>query len=656
MMQLLQTLLADREDERAERQANIAALQQIANQGHGNHDHPGSKLKNFQNTNPPVFSKTEEPLDADDWLQTMENNLEVAGVDENEKVLFATHYLAGPARAWWTSARALNAGQMMTWADFKLKFSKYHVPPGLIKKMRDEFRELKQGRMSVVEYRDRFLTLSRYAPDETDTTEKRKERFLNGLHDEMQTVLVNIPFADLEALVDSAIQMEGKLHQANENRKRRMMHQSGPSNTPRAPANNNPNNSNTAPRTGSNAIPVTPKDKATITCYECGVVGHYSNECPKRLAKLAGNTSAPAQQQRRVSTGKKFAPNNPNNRGGRLYHMNAEEAQEAPDVVLAHATMSNTSTTPSWISPYTPLIARTPTEPGRRAPTTSLARRERHGDVAVHGPMEPNEPLNTKFYQLGNGGELIFEHDLNALSDFLGRPHPEFHGIEVNDQVGGELQWIITADLRGKLEPPTSERILFSFRESNWLDGLARGLQEALARLCGQNVVRILASRYAHLVRRDAMGVPMELQSHPQLRHHAEHLDYMLYHTQKELDNSRAYANQTHLALITHGDAIKQLSRDRNKLRLKCAKKDVTITRLRAQIASLEATVKAQEEQLMEIEEDEAGADLRGGDAFLSDDDDYEEDEFTEEEDYAFLEPGPDDVVPIDIEDEGSHT
>ncbi|KAK1644202.1 hypothetical protein QYE76_062007 [Lolium multiflorum] len=94
----------------------------------------------------------------------MENNLEVAGVEANDKVLFATHYLAGPARAWWTSARALNAGQMMTWADFKLKFSKYHVPPGLIKKMRDEFRELKQGRMTVVEYREKFLTLSRNKP------------------------------------------------------------------------------------------------------------------------------------------------------------------------------------------------------------------------------------------------------------------------------------------------------------------------------------------------------------------------------------------------------------------------------------------------------------------------------------------------------------
>ncbi|KAK1682474.1 hypothetical protein QYE76_043322 [Lolium multiflorum] len=81
----------------------------------------------------------------------MENNLEVAGVEATEKVLFATHYLAGPARAWWTTTRAMNAGQIMTWADFKLKFSKYHVPPGLIKKMRDEFRELKQRRMSMVE-------------------------------------------------------------------------------------------------------------------------------------------------------------------------------------------------------------------------------------------------------------------------------------------------------------------------------------------------------------------------------------------------------------------------------------------------------------------------------------------------------------------------
>ncbi|KAK1644147.1 hypothetical protein QYE76_061952 [Lolium multiflorum] len=250
--------------------------------------------------------------------------------------------------------------------------------------------------------------------------------------------------------------------------------------------------------------------------------------------------------------------------------------------------------------------------------------------------MEPNEPINTKFYQLGNGGSLIFEHDLNAVSDFLGRPHPEFHGVQLDDTPGGELQWVITADLRGKMEPPTSERILFSFRESNWLDGLARGLQEALARLCGQNVVRILASRYAHLVRRDAMGVPMELQPHPE----------------RDLDATRAYANQTHAHIIEQGEAIKLLNNDRKSLRQQRAKKDATIVRLRAKIASLEATVKAQEDQIRELEDDDGGIDLQGGGAFLSDDDDFEEDEFTEEEDYEFLEAGPDDYVPIDVEDE----
>src|SRR4051812_23611605 len=120
----------------------------------------------------------------------------------------------------------------MTWEEFKVKFSRTHVPPGLIQRMRDEFRELKQGRMTVVEYCDKFLSLDRYAPDEIDTEAKKKERFLNGLHDEMQTVLVNIPFANIEALVDSTIQMEGKINQANENLKSRMMHQPGTHHTP----------------------------------------------------------------------------------------------------------------------------------------------------------------------------------------------------------------------------------------------------------------------------------------------------------------------------------------------------------------------------------------------------------------------------------------
>ncbi|KAK1605942.1 hypothetical protein QYE76_029615 [Lolium multiflorum] len=226
------------------------------------------------------------------------------------------------------------------------------------------------------------------------------------------------------------------------------------------------------------------------------------------------------------------------------------------------------------------------------------------------------EPVNTKFYQLGNGGSLIFEHDLNALSDHLDRPHPEFHGAQISDQPGGELQWIITADLRGKMEPPTSERILFSFMESNWLDGLARALQEGLARLCGMSGEALKHPRFSHL----------------------------------DLDNARSYANQTHLALTEHADAIKLLAKDRKTLRRQKAKKDATIARLRAKIASLEATVKAQEDQLNEMEQD--GEDIQGGSDFLSDDNDFEDDENTEGEDYDFLDDGEDDHTPLDVDDD----
>jgi hypothetical protein len=260
------------------------------------------------------------------------------------------------------------------------------------------------------------------------------------------------------------------------------------------------------------------------------------------------------------------------------------------------------------------------------------------------------EPMNTKFYQLGNGGSLVFEHDLNALSDHLGRPHPEFHGVQVNDQPGGELQWIITADLRGKMETPTSERILFSFRESNWLDGLARALQEALARLCGMSGEALRSPRFSHLARRNSAGEPMDMSPHPELKHHVEHLDFILYHTQQDLDHAREYANQTHAHIIEQGEAIKLLNNDRKTLRQQRAKKDATITRLRAKIAALEATVKAQEEQMKKMEED--GDDIQGGSAFLSDDDDFEEDENTEEEDYEFLDAGEDDHVAIDVDED----
>jgi hypothetical protein len=150
--QLLRLMMEDHEAPRVERQANLATLQHLAqiatnhnNNGGNGDDEPRSKLRDFQNSNPPTFTNSTEPLDADDWLRTIENKLEYVGVGPNEKVLYAIHFLAGAAGAWWENVRAMQPkDQVMTWDDFKTKFRKAHIPSGLIKLMRNKFLNLKQ--------------------------------------------------------------------------------------------------------------------------------------------------------------------------------------------------------------------------------------------------------------------------------------------------------------------------------------------------------------------------------------------------------------------------------------------------------------------------------------------------------------------------------
>jgi hypothetical protein len=222
-------MLEDREAIRAKCQANLATLQHLAqmttnHNNNGGNGEPQNKLRDFQNSNPLVFSKSTEPFDADDWLHTMENKLEYAGVGANDKVLYATHFLPGAAGAWWQNVRAMQPeGQVMTWEAFKTKFRKAHVPSGLIKIMRDKFLNLKQGGMSVPEYLDKFTTWGRYARNDIDTDEKKRERFLNGLQEELQTYQVAVHYLDIEAMVDAAIMVEDKNKAARESRKRRMM-------------------------------------------------------------------------------------------------------------------------------------------------------------------------------------------------------------------------------------------------------------------------------------------------------------------------------------------------------------------------------------------------------------------------------------------------
>jgi hypothetical protein len=72
---------------------------------------------------------------------------------------------------------------------------------------KEEFLALKQGPLSVSEYRDKFLQLSCYAPEDVNTDAKRQYRFLRGLVDPLHYQLMNPTF---QHLIDRAIMIERK--------------------------------------------------------------------------------------------------------------------------------------------------------------------------------------------------------------------------------------------------------------------------------------------------------------------------------------------------------------------------------------------------------------------------------------------------------------
>jgi hypothetical protein len=172
---------------------------------------PHDKHQEFMSHKPPTFASSPDPLDAYDWLKSIEKMLNIAQCSDREKVLYASGRLTGPATDWWDSYVATHdVADTITWAEFSTQFRNYHILAGLMKINKKEFLSLKQGNMSVSEYRDKFIQLSRYALDEVAEDERKQEHFIEGLNGPLQYALVAHTFPSYQRLLDKALTIEHK--------------------------------------------------------------------------------------------------------------------------------------------------------------------------------------------------------------------------------------------------------------------------------------------------------------------------------------------------------------------------------------------------------------------------------------------------------------
>jgi hypothetical protein len=150
----------------------------------------------FLRTYPTTFSQAKDPMEAEDWLKGVEKKLVVAQCMNREKVLFATHQLFGMAANWWETYCNTHADvDSITWNEFKAHFHNHYVPHGTMK-LKKEFTYLKHGGMTVNEYLNSFIQLSKYTTKDINTHEKKQDMFLEGLNNDIQFQLLNTDYAD----------------------------------------------------------------------------------------------------------------------------------------------------------------------------------------------------------------------------------------------------------------------------------------------------------------------------------------------------------------------------------------------------------------------------------------------------------------------------
>jgi hypothetical protein len=109
------------------------------NQSHhpsrGRDEHSSAGYQDFLSTQPPLFHKIDEPLDANAWLRTIESKFALLSTpcSDANKELFVAQQLCSTARIWWDHYYAMQpADHVVTWDEFRTAYRAHHIPEGLI--------------------------------------------------------------------------------------------------------------------------------------------------------------------------------------------------------------------------------------------------------------------------------------------------------------------------------------------------------------------------------------------------------------------------------------------------------------------------------------------------------------------------------------------
>ena len=102
----------------------------------------------------------------------------------------------------------------MTWAEFHDLFMGKYFPDTARHAKAQEFLELKQGTMNVMDYVARFTELARFIDEYVATDMAKVRRFENGLKLSIQVRIVGLRLLDMDCMVGTALTIEREIEDA----------------------------------------------------------------------------------------------------------------------------------------------------------------------------------------------------------------------------------------------------------------------------------------------------------------------------------------------------------------------------------------------------------------------------------------------------------
>ena len=265
---------------------------------------------------PPLFEGSVNPLDAEEWLSTMETILDFMELRDDEKIICATYVLRKEARYWWDAVKTRRNIREMTWTDFVYEFNKKFFNPTALSAQQTEFLNFKQDNLTVAEAVRKFERLAKLCPYLVPTEEQRVKRMLEMFRPDISLSVEGggDPPTTTTDCVERAFRAEHRLNQLKDMRQR--MYENRRKQGDQA-GNQNSDNRNKGPqnsqqgqnkynnkRKGGNQASRNTRQQTSrknsspnptcakcgrnhpgecrlgiTACYKCGKEGHYAKGC-----------------------------------------------------------------------------------------------------------------------------------------------------------------------------------------------------------------------------------------------------------------------------------------------------------------------------------------------------------------------------------------